>query len=453
MAARKNKTDPRNRATPVDKLRGGAKQARIARVTRAEAGPATMTGPSVGQTKRTGQAPTRALPPRGGSSAGSAKAVTQRLGTAVRERARQDTLRTRALADTLVRNAERENRKIPADPSPKVRYVGPDGPNPKPKALPGGQQAALPAGKKGGALTRTGSDGGGRQPRLSPDSRGSGVRIGNSSQPWGERPSRTNSPRVSSTRALPAGKPGGPLVSGGAVPIGTIGAAARTAGGALKGGLAGGLVYGLGEQLLGPLARGAGTALGQEIRRRMTPQRPGTASGRTGRGNTTGDRNQGPVTRRAATPKPTPKPERQRPAEAQLEAPRPSGGPPRGGGMGSSSGRGSSTGNRSASGTGSSTTPTSPTSQSPTSQAPASNGNPGRGTSRTNNPLIKNDSWMMDKLRAREQASADAAISAGKASPARYNVQASPAEYNVSEEEGKRRLMINPPKDDKKKKK
>lgn len=40
MAPRKyNKTDPRNKATPVDQLRGAAKQARINRVTRAEAGP------------------------------------------------------------------------------------------------------------------------------------------------------------------------------------------------------------------------------------------------------------------------------------------------------------------------------------------------------------------------------------------------------------------------------
>lgn len=230
-----------------------------------------------------------------------------------------------------------------------------------------------------------------------------------------------------------------------------IGSTARSIGGGAASGMAAGLIYQGLNAALSPLAQRAGNALGKEIRRRLTPQRPGTESGRTGRGGTTANLNPRPVTRR--TPAARPAPDRQRPAEAQLEAPRPSGGPPRGGGMGSSSGRGSSTGNRSASGTGSSTTPTSPTSQSPTSQAPASNGNPGRGTSRTNNPLIKNDSWMMDKLRAREQASADAAISAGKASPARYNVQASPAEYNVSEEEGKRRLMINPPKDDKKKKK
>ena len=508
MAAKKNKTDPRNRATPVDQLRGSAKQARIARVTRAEAGPATMTGPSVGQTKRTPQRQARALPQRGGSSAGSPKAVTQRLGTAVRERARQDTMRTRALADTLVRNAERENRKIPADSSPKVRYAGPDGPNPKPKALPGGKQSALPAGQRGGELAKSGSNrtalppgqrGGAaatssrgavanreaprprpggrvvvdesprlpagrrggdlartgrsetssRQPRLPADSRSSGTRIGNSSQPWGERAGRTQSPRITSSRALPPGRPGGPMVSGGAVPRGVTGALRAGAQGIKTGGIAGALIGSAAGAVLSPLAQRAGNALGKEIRQRLTPQRTGTESGRTGRGGTTADLNPRPVTRR--TPAARPAPERQRPAEAQLEAPRPSGGPPRGGGMGSSSGRGSSTGNRSASGTGSSTTPTSPTSQSPTSQAPASNGNPGRGTSRTNNPLITKDSWMMDKLRAREQASADAAISAGKASPARYGVQASPAEYNVSEEEGRRRLKIKDDKDKKKK--
>lgn len=68
--------------------------------------------------------------------------------------------------------------------------------------------------------------------------------------------------------------------------------------------------------------------------------------------------------------------------------------------------------------------------------------NPGRGTSRTNNPLIKKDDWLMGRINQREQASADAAVNEGRASRARYNVQASPAEYNVSEEEGKKRLKI-----------
>jgi hypothetical protein len=68
--------------------------------------------------------------------------------------------------------------------------------------------------------------------------------------------------------------------------------------------------------------------------------------------------------------------------------------------------------------------------------------NPGRGTSRTNNPLIQKDEWLLGKIKQREQASADAAVNSGKASPARYNVQASPAEYNVSQEEGEKRLRI-----------
>jgi hypothetical protein len=45
MAPRKvNKTDPRNVAKPVSQLRGAAKQARISRVTKVEAGPATIKG-------------------------------------------------------------------------------------------------------------------------------------------------------------------------------------------------------------------------------------------------------------------------------------------------------------------------------------------------------------------------------------------------------------------------
>jgi hypothetical protein len=48
----------------------------------------------------------------------------------------------------------------------------------------------------------------------------------------------------------------------------------------------------------------------------------------------------------------------------------------------------------------------------------------------------------MGKLNQREQATADTAINEGKASKARYSVEASPAEYNVSEEEGKNRLKI-----------
>lgn len=56
MAPRKvNKTDPRKVAKPVSQLRGAAKQARIARVTKAEAGPATVRGgmaPGAGRTQR-----------------------------------------------------------------------------------------------------------------------------------------------------------------------------------------------------------------------------------------------------------------------------------------------------------------------------------------------------------------------------------------------------------------
>lgn len=58
MAPRKtNKTDPRNTAKPVSQLRGAAKQARISKVTKAEAGPATVRGgmaPGAGRSKPVG---------------------------------------------------------------------------------------------------------------------------------------------------------------------------------------------------------------------------------------------------------------------------------------------------------------------------------------------------------------------------------------------------------------
>ena len=58
MAPRKtSKTDPRNKATPVSKLRGAAKQARISKVTKAEAGPQSIRGgmaPGAGRSKPVG---------------------------------------------------------------------------------------------------------------------------------------------------------------------------------------------------------------------------------------------------------------------------------------------------------------------------------------------------------------------------------------------------------------
>lgn len=63
--------------------------------------------------------------------------------------------------------------------------------------------------------------------------------------------------------------------------------------------------------------------------------------------------------------------------------------------------------------------------------SPSKQFNPNRGTSRTDNPLIKNDQYLMGKINQREQASADAAVASGKASK---------AEYNVSNNEGNRRL-------------
>jgi hypothetical protein len=76
------------------------------------------------------------LPPKGGTSAGSPKAGAQRLATAVKQKVQQDVTVTRALADNMRRNNERDARQIKPDPSPKVRYSGSGGPNPKPRNLP-----------------------------------------------------------------------------------------------------------------------------------------------------------------------------------------------------------------------------------------------------------------------------------------------------------------------------
>lgn len=57
MPRKTNKTDPRNRATPVDRLRGAAKQARINRVTQVEAGPQTYKASPMTSAGVTGRRP------------------------------------------------------------------------------------------------------------------------------------------------------------------------------------------------------------------------------------------------------------------------------------------------------------------------------------------------------------------------------------------------------------
>jgi hypothetical protein len=96
------------------------------------------------------------LPSSGNTTASSTRAQAQRVGTAVRQRANQDMTVIRALADNMKRNQARSDRQIKPDPSPKTRYVGPGGANPKAKQLPpgtkGGQMQA-----KGGPIVKAGS--------------------------------------------------------------------------------------------------------------------------------------------------------------------------------------------------------------------------------------------------------------------------------------------------------
>jgi hypothetical protein len=97
------------------------------------------------QQKQVKAAASKKLPAKGGTSAGKPKAVAQRTATAVKQKVTQDVAMTRALADNMKRNQARDARQIPADKSPKVRRVGPGGANPKP-------QGSLPPGKRGGDI-------------------------------------------------------------------------------------------------------------------------------------------------------------------------------------------------------------------------------------------------------------------------------------------------------------
>jgi len=460
--------------------------------------------------------PSRTLPPRGGTSAGSPKAVGQRVASAVTQRAQQDIMRTVALADNMRRNQARDARQIPADKSPKVRYVPPGGANAKPQgALPPasgpsrreaaqGRADRAAAGSSGSGV-RTGQPGRGgalvsqrgpsvdrRQPRLGADTRGKGVRIGNSSQPWGEQPPRqvqvrdvTGQPQLTgrNQQALPQGRPTRmeqAQAKAAQAKAGTRGSGVRTAGGAAAGSVVRGALgtvgrnVGIGGAMLGAMATADSIRrnlpidlknLGNAIYNSTTPSggtkkryegdspvaqagnRRVDASNREAwrRQNDKAKGTRGPavpdsLTRQEATRSQTESTRQLRLAQqSNNDAPRPT--RPSTGSSGSS---GSTTPSRS-----SRAAVAAPSSQSSGSTKQASGSgsdwksfNPGRGTSRTNNPLIKKDEWLMGKLNQREQATADTAINEGKASKARYSVEASPAEYNVSEEEGKNRLKI-----------
>ena len=343
---------------------------------------------------------------------------------------------------------------------------------PEPRPRPGGrvvvdESPRLPAGKKGGDLTN-----GSERPRPRPDLRprvtgaaagqlGRGGALAQRSGDWGTflrntangsqsspSPVRTGQPGAERA-ALPAGRPSSRPAASGGVRGGR--SSGRITGGigpsSLRGNLAAGAIGIAADRLLGPLAQQAGTALGKELRQRLTPQRTGTQTGRTGRGGTTNDSKGkvGPavpdrLTRQEATRSQT-EPTRQLRLAQQSnnDAPRPTSRS-----TGSSGSSGSTTPSRPQRAAAAAPSPQSggSTQQAPGTSADWKSFNPGRGTSRTNNPLIKKDDWLMGRINQREQASADKAINEGRASRARYSVQASPAEYNVSEAEGTKRLKI-----------
>jgi hypothetical protein len=239
------------------------------------------------------------LPPAGGSSAGRPKAVAQRTAAAVRQKVQQDVTVTRALADNMRRNQERANRQIPADKSPKVRRVGPGGANPRPQGqLPPGQRGGEIR-SRGGALTTRSSGGAISRP-------GGAMATTNNGGPV--RPVRvrdlgnTNARQLPGQRGLPGGTGGADTVRGSGARTGRPGAPrpslpSSMSGNAVKsavkgaGGLRAGLVGLVAAPVVDEIGRRAGTALGNTIRQAATPQRPGTTSGRTGRGGTTADRN------------------------------------------------------------------------------------------------------------------------------------------------------------------
>ena len=138
------------------------------------------------QQQQVKKAASKQLPPKGGSSAGSVKATAQRVGTAVKQKIQQDMTVTRALADNIRRNSERTARQIKPDASPKVRYSGSNGPNPKPRNLPpvtkpvrSGSSAVTtppkPRQPRGGQLATQGRGPLGGQRALPPGVKGGGV--------------------------------------------------------------------------------------------------------------------------------------------------------------------------------------------------------------------------------------------------------------------------------------
>ena len=435
--------------------------------------------------------PSRTLPPRGGTSAGSPKAVAQRLTTKATQKASQDITTLRALADNMRRNQARDARQIPADKSPKVRYVPPGGANAKPQGAlppasgPSRREAAqsradrAAAGSRGSEV-RTGQPGRGgalvsqrgpsvdrRQPRLGADTRGRGVRIGNSSQPWGEQPTRqvqvrdvTGRPQLTGRNqaSLPQGRPtrmetaqakaanAAAGTRGEGVRTGQpAGAANRMYGAgrvnaavdrALRQGNAGRVAgrAGLAGLALGAIQAGlaaTNTGWGANVRRYMqeeqdfkdgiirrwtggnSDQRRGNPPAQTGRSGRGGSSQDLPLRGKAGPAVPS---RLLRLAQQQGDD-RPTPSQPSRSTRSGASGSGSTGSYRPAApGTPRSSQRTAAAAPSPQSSGSSSSGsgartwdqfNPDRGTQFTNNPLIRKDDWLMGKLKERANAQND----------------------------------------------
>jgi hypothetical protein len=165
----------------------------------------------------------RALPPKGGSGAGSPRATAQRTATAVNTRVQNDTRILQGLADNMRRNQARDARASGNGSNTRMsrggtRYVPPGGANSKGKP-------ALPPGNKGGALATRGGPLATRPstavtpPKggaLSPRGRGGGTTNGRI-QPV--RVSEVPKPQLGGSGgargSLPGGRPGGALAGAG----------------------------------------------------------------------------------------------------------------------------------------------------------------------------------------------------------------------------------------------
>jgi len=278
----------------------------------------------------------------------------------------------------------------------------------------GSGRPALPPGQKGGALAKP-------NPAAKPQLTGT--------RPAGLLPGGTGGADTVRGSGVRTGRPGAPRPS---LPSAVSGSAVKSA---VKsaGGLRAGLIGMVAAPVVDEVGRRAGTALGNSIRQAATPQRTGTSSGRTGRGGTTADVKPntaskprignippaegtgrgGPSDIRKSKPTATTPTRSQSTQQRATQAPR-----------SSNSGGTTSTPRRN-------TPMPSVVKERRVSASTANRESGNYGTSRTNNPLMRDLKAGMER---REQGRADKAISDGKATRAEYN-RTSPPEVAAKAKE------------------